>query len=222
MSDYRAYLIKHAYYPYPSEYDVMREQYRTMRDPPRDTEAALMEYRMREMEQRAEAEKRRRVDANKFMLRTNPAMLQAIEKEITSARESKGRGRIRRVFNESQESPLSAAVGPAIGGGVLGGTLGVLPGMALAGTRRGGSPKALAAMIGIGAGLGALGGGAIGYGRPGRQLAKLKGIGEGLEGFQSHHDQLPEEGLDDGYRYGPFSPSHRELARSLIGQTAAE
>lgn len=221
MSDYRAYLIKHAYYPYPSEYDVMREQYRTMRDPPRDIEAALMEHRMREMEERAEAERRRRVEANKFMLRTNPAMLQAIEQEITSARDIKGRGRIRRVFNESQESPLSAAVVPAIGGGLFGGSLGVLSGIALNGIRRGGSRKALAAMAGIGAGLGALGGGAIGYGRPGRRLAKLKGIGEGLEGFQSYHEQLPEEGLDEGYRYGPFSEAHQELARKLIGQSAA-
>jgi hypothetical protein len=207
MPNYHGYLIKRAYPGYdPQDYSR------------RDWEHTLIQLQMQEMEERAAAEKRRRIEANKLLLRTNPAMRQAIEEEVSTLRETKGRGRIRRIFSQSQENPWSAAIGPAIGGGIMGGMAGAVPG-ALLMPRYGG--KALAGALGLGAGLGALGGGAIGYGRPQRQLAKLKGIGEGLEGFQSYHEQLPEEGLDEGYRYGPFSEAHQELARKLIGQSAA-
>lgn len=208
MSNYHRYLIKRAYPGYdPQDYSR------------RDWEHALMQLQMQEMKARAEAEKRRRIEANKLLLRASPEMRQSIENEILSLREASGRGRVRRTFHESQESPWSAAVAPAIGGGLWGGAVGALPGMML-GPRYGG--KALATAVGLGASLGALGGGLYGSGRPGRQLAKLKGIGEGVENFRSFHDQLPEKGLDEGYRYGPFSEEHQELARKLLSQAAGK
>lgn len=202
MPNYHGYLIKQAY----------RD------DPFRDLEHTMLQFQLADMEQRAELEKQRRRKAMKLVLQSNPEMRKTIENDILALRETRGRGRVRRTFHESQESPWSAAAGPALGGGALGGMLGLMPGAALA--PRFGN-KALAGGIGLGAGLGALAGGAIGYGHPGRQLAKLKAISEGLEGFGSYHEQLPEEGLDEGYRYGPFSEAHQELARKLIGQSAA-
>lgn len=202
--DYHGYLIKQAY----NGFD---------RDDERDWRQLMMQVQIDEMERRAAEEKRRRVEANKMILRLNPGMREAIEGDIAQLRETRGRGRIRRIFGESQESPWASAVVPALAGGLFGGMAGTIPHVLF--SHRYSGPWL--GFAGLGAGLGALGGGAIGYGRPGRQLAKLKSIGEGLERFQTYHEQLPEEGFEPGHRYGPFSEAHQELARKLVGQTPA-
>ena len=193
MPDYHGYLIKQAY-----------------RDDPYAQEYTRLQRQLAKMEQRVELEKQRRLEGNKLILKTNPSMLKAIERDIEIARETQGRGRLRKWFGQAQESPWSVAAGQAGSGAVVGALGGGFMGSMLAGR------PGLGALVG--APLGALSLGAAGYGQPRKARARLVGVGEGLHGFESTHEQLPEEGLDPGDRFGPFSEEHQALARKLVSQ----
>jgi hypothetical protein len=201
--DYAAYLIKRA-----QPVAVTPEQMEGMRDALERSELAAERLR-RELQ----AERERHIRFQQMAILSSPRMRRKIDEQISKERRDVGTRNITESLGTARSSPWGHAVPYGLLGTLLGGGGGLGLGALL------GSP-ALGA--GIGGALGALGGGAFGYGAPGRSLDRLKDIAAGRELMTTKHEFVPGEEYGPGEVVEQYDPVLRRKARQAIAEATAQ